>query len=60
MFERRKELKTVVRELKNSIAILNVILLQANGTYDNGMLYEEGKVPIHIFDGESIDLKDVF
>ncbi|MDR1914017.1 MAG: Uma2 family endonuclease [Clostridiales bacterium] len=39
---------------------IQVFLLQANGTYDNGTLYEEGKVPIHIFEGESIDLKDVF
>jgi Uma2 family endonuclease len=39
---------------------IQVFLLQPDGTYDDGTLYEEGKVPIHIFDGESIDLKDVF
>jgi Uma2 family endonuclease len=39
---------------------IQVFLLQPDGTYDNGTLYEEGEVPIHIFDGKSIDLKDVF
>jgi Uma2 family endonuclease len=39
---------------------IQVFLLQPNGRYDNGTLYEEGNVPVHIFDGESIDLKDVF
>jgi Uma2 family endonuclease len=39
---------------------IQVFLLQPNGRYDSGTLYEEGNVPVHIFDGESIDLKDVF
>ena len=35
-------------------------ILQADGKYDRGTSYETGKVPIHIFDGLTIDLKDVF
>jgi len=40
---------------------INVFLLQENGKYHDGSLYEfEGKVPIHIFDNYTIDLKDIF
>jgi Uma2 family endonuclease len=40
---------------------LNVYLLQENGKYDEGTLYEfEGKVPVHIFDDYLIDLNDIF
>ena len=35
-------------------------ILQANGKYDQGTSYKAGKVPIHIFDGLTIDLKNVF
>ncbi|MDR2562449.1 MAG: Uma2 family endonuclease [Prevotellaceae bacterium] len=35
-------------------------ILQADGKFDEGTNYEEGEVPIHIFDGLTIDLKDVF
>ena len=39
---------------------VQVFLLQPDGKYDEGTLYETGKVPVHIFDGIEIDLKDVF
>jgi Uma2 family endonuclease len=40
---------------------MNVYLLQENGKYDAGTLYEfEGKVPVHIFDNYLIDLDDIF
>jgi len=40
---------------------INVFLLQENGKYDEGALYElEGKVPVHIFDNYLIDLDDIF
>jgi Uma2 family endonuclease len=40
---------------------VNVFLLQENGKYDDGALYElEGKVPVHIFDNYLIDLDDIF
>ena len=40
---------------------INVFLLQENGKYDNGTLYElKGKVPIHTFDNHLIDLDDIF
>jgi len=36
-------------------------LLQENGKYDDGVLYEKvGKVPVHIFDNHPIDLNDIF
>jgi Uma2 family endonuclease len=37
-----------------------VFLLQPDGKYDKGTLYEEGKVPVNIFDGIEIDLKEIF
>jgi len=40
---------------------VNVFLLQENGKYNSGVLYElKGKVPVHIFDDYSIDLNDIF
>ena len=40
---------------------INVFILQNNGKYDDGALYElKGKVPVHIFDGYKIDLDDIF
>ena len=40
---------------------VNVFLLQENGKYDDGIIYEdEGKVPVHIFDNYLIDLQDIF
>ena len=40
---------------------INVYLLQENGKYDDGTLYElEGKVPVHVFDNYLIDLDDIF
>jgi Uma2 family endonuclease len=36
-------------------------LLQENGKYDDGTLYEgAGKVPIQIFDNYLMDLNDIF
>jgi Uma2 family endonuclease len=41
--------------------MLKVFILQENGKYDEGAVYEKtGKVPVHIFDGLKIDLKDLF
>jgi hypothetical protein len=38
-----------------------VFLLQENGKYDEGIIYElEGNIPVHIFDGYRIDLNDIF
>jgi len=40
---------------------INVFLLQDNGKYDDGTLYElEGKVPVHVFDDCTIDLDEIF
>jgi Uma2 family endonuclease len=39
---------------------IEVFLLQSEGKYDGGTRYETGKVPVHIFDGLEIDLKDIF
>ena len=44
---------------------INVFLLQENGKYDDGILYEFGfrsapKVPVHIFNNHLIDLNDIF
>jgi len=40
---------------------INVFLLQDNGKYDDGTIYEfEAKVPVYIFDNHLIDLKDIF
>ncbi|MDR2473800.1 MAG: Uma2 family endonuclease [Tannerella sp.] len=40
---------------------VTVFLLQPDGKYDNGTTYQfEGKVPISIFNGFGIDLKEMF
>ena len=40
---------------------INVFLLQENGKYDAGTIYElEGKVPVFTFDNHLIDLDDIF
>ena len=40
---------------------INVYLLQENGKYDDGTLYElEGKIPVGVFDNYLIDLDDIF
>jgi len=40
---------------------INVFLLQENGKYDEGTLYEwGGKIPVSIFDNYLIDLNDIF
>jgi Uma2 family endonuclease len=39
---------------------IQIFLLQSDGKYDEGTLYKTGKVPIHIFNGIEIDLKDIF
>jgi len=40
---------------------VHVFLLQEDGSYDFGSIYESPqKVPVHIFDGLEIDLKEVF
>ena len=40
---------------------INVFLLQEDGKYDNGTLYElKGKAPVHVFDNYLIDLDDIF
>ncbi|MDR0414089.1 MAG: Uma2 family endonuclease [Prevotellaceae bacterium] len=39
---------------------VQAFLLQPDGKYDNGTLYEEGKAPVSIFDGAEVDLKEIF
>jgi Uma2 family endonuclease len=39
---------------------VQVFILQPDGKYDKGTVYEDGKVPVHIFDGIDIYLKDIF
>jgi Uma2 family endonuclease len=39
---------------------VEIFILQPDGKYDTGTRYETGKVPIYIFDGTEIDLKDIF
>ena len=40
---------------------VTVYLLQENGKYDDGTLYEwEGKVPVHVFEDYPIDLDEIF
>ena len=40
---------------------ISVFLLQEDGKYDAGTLYEfEGKVPVHVFGNYQIDLNDIF
>ena len=40
---------------------ITVFLLQENGKYNAGILYErKGTIPVHIFNGYLIDLSDIF
>jgi Uma2 family endonuclease len=40
---------------------IQVFLLQENGKYDDGTIYErKGKVPVHIFDDYTIEFDDIF
>ena len=40
---------------------VNIFLLQEDGKYDAGTLYElEGKAPVHVFNNHLIDLDDIF
>jgi Uma2 family endonuclease len=39
---------------------VDVFILQENGKYDEGTLYEEGKIPVHIFGGYELDFEDIF
>ena len=40
---------------------VNVYLLQEDGKYNNGILYEsEKKIPIHIFDNYFVNMDDIF
>jgi hypothetical protein len=34
-------------------------LLQPDGKYDEGTVYETGKIPVHIFNGLEIDLDEI-
>jgi Uma2 family endonuclease len=41
--------------------LIHVFLLQPNGKYDDGTIYECGqKAPVHIFEGLEIDLDELF
>ena len=37
-----------------------VFLLQPDGKYDKGKKYDNGKVPVHIFDDYEVDFTDIF
>ena len=39
---------------------IEVFLLQPDGKYDEGTKYEDGKIPVHIFDGCEIYFDDIF
>ena len=39
---------------------VDVFLLQADGKYDRGTIYESGKIPVRILNGLTVDLKDIF
>jgi Uma2 family endonuclease len=39
---------------------VEVFLLQPDGKYDRGTRYEAGRIPVFIFNGKEIDLKDIF
>jgi hypothetical protein len=36
-----------------------VFLLQPSGKYDKGTMYEDKKIPVHIFGGLEIDLAEI-
>jgi len=41
--------------------VIHVFLLQGNGKYDEGIIYErDEKIPVHIFNDHLIDLSDIF
>jgi len=40
---------------------VTVYLMQQDGEYDDGKLYQiSEKIPVHIFNGHQIDVKDIF
>jgi Uma2 family endonuclease len=39
---------------------IQVFLLQPDGKYDKGTLYENGNVPVGIFGGEEIEIESIF
>jgi Uma2 family endonuclease len=39
---------------------VQVFLLQPSGAYDNGTLYEAGKIPVHTLNGLEVDVADIF
>jgi len=39
---------------------IQVFLLQSDGKYDKGTLYETGSVPVSIFSGEEIEIESIF
>jgi len=39
---------------------IEVFLLQPDGKYDKGTRYEMGMIPVHVFDDDEIDFKDIF
>jgi Uma2 family endonuclease len=39
---------------------VEVFLLQSTGKYDRGTRYEAGRIPVYVFNGVEIDLKDIF
>jgi Uma2 family endonuclease len=41
-------------------AAVLVFILQSDGKYDKVTVYEDGKVPVHIFDGIEIDFNDIY
>jgi Uma2 family endonuclease len=38
---------------------VHAFILQEDGKYDRGTLYEDGKIPVHIFGGEEIEVKEI-
>ena len=40
--------------------VIEVFLLQPDGKYDAGTAYEEGKIPVNIFNGYEIDINEIF
>ncbi|MDR2652603.1 MAG: Uma2 family endonuclease [Prevotellaceae bacterium] len=39
---------------------VQVFILQPDGKYDQGTLYETGKVPVYVFEGIEVELKNIF
>ena len=43
------------------VKTITAYVMQENGEYDDGEVYQKGeKVPVHIFDGYTIDANDIF